>query len=94
MAIKEINVETGFTSDEALAYVKQVLSNKAQELNLYTQKLKVLNPLSIMEKGFSVVYKDEEIIKSKTLLNPNDVIDILFSDGKVKAKVIEGDTDE
>ena len=33
-------------------------------------------------------------IKSKTLLNPNDVIDILFSDGKVKAKVIEGDTDE
>lgn len=73
---------------------KQVLSNKAQELNLYTQKLKVLNPLSIMEKGFSVVYKDEEIIKSKTLLNPNDIIDILFSDGKVKAKVIEGDTDE
>ena len=27
MAIKEINVETGFISDEVLAYVKQVLSN-------------------------------------------------------------------
>lgn len=27
MAIKEINVEHGFTSDEAVAYVKQVLSN-------------------------------------------------------------------
>lgn len=27
MAIKEINVENGFTSDEALTYVKQVLSN-------------------------------------------------------------------
>ena len=27
MAIKEINVENGFTSDEALVYVKQVLSN-------------------------------------------------------------------
>ena len=27
MAIKEINIEHGFTSDEALAYVKQVLSN-------------------------------------------------------------------
>ena len=27
MAIKVINVENGFTSDEALAYVKQVLSN-------------------------------------------------------------------
>ena len=27
MAIKEINVENGFTSDEAIAYVKQVISN-------------------------------------------------------------------
>lgn len=27
MTIKEINVENGFTSDEALAYIKQVLSN-------------------------------------------------------------------
>lgn len=27
MAVKEINVEHGFTSDEALAYIKQVLSS-------------------------------------------------------------------
>ncbi len=27
MAIKEINIESGFTSDEALAYVRQVLTN-------------------------------------------------------------------
>ena len=27
MAINEINIENGFTSDEALAYIKQVLSN-------------------------------------------------------------------
>ena len=27
MAIKEINVENGFTSDEALDYIKRVLSN-------------------------------------------------------------------
>ena len=27
MAIKEINVENGFTSDDAIAYVKQVISN-------------------------------------------------------------------
>lgn len=26
MAIKEINVENGFTSDDAIAYVKQVIS--------------------------------------------------------------------
>lgn len=27
MAIKEINIENGFTSDDAIAYVKQVISN-------------------------------------------------------------------
>ena len=27
MAIKEINVENGFTTDEAIAYIKQVISN-------------------------------------------------------------------
>ena len=27
MAIKEINVENGFTSDDAIAYVKRVISN-------------------------------------------------------------------
>ena len=34
MAIKEINVETGFTSDEALAYIKQVLS-KSKKTCIY-----------------------------------------------------------
>lgn len=38
MAIKEINVENGFTSDEALAYVKQVLSN-SKKTCIYMQFL-------------------------------------------------------
>ena len=70
-------------------YKKNVLKNKVQELSLYTEKLKVLNPLSIMEKGFSVVYKDDKIIKSVNDLNEDDIVDIKLSDGVKHAKVLK-----
>ena len=68
---------------------KKTLENKAQELSLYTEKLKVLNPLSIMEKGFSVVYKDMKIVKSKADLATGDLVEIKFVDGSKLAKITE-----
>jgi exodeoxyribonuclease VII large subunit len=53
----------------------------------YSYSLKNLNPLSIMEKGFSVVSKDEKIIKSVNDVKTNDIIDIKMIDGNIKAKV-------
>ena len=56
---------------------------------LVNEKLKVLNPLSIMEKGFSVVYKDAKIVKSKNDLALGDVVELKFIDGSKKAKITE-----
>jgi exodeoxyribonuclease VII large subunit len=58
-------------------------------LSLYTEKLKVLNPLSIMEKGFSVVYKSEKIVKSINDLTTGDVVELKFVDGSKNAKITE-----
>jgi exodeoxyribonuclease VII large subunit len=58
-------------------------------MSLYTEKLKVLNPLSIMEKGFSIVYKDNKIVKSVSDLNPNDKVEIKLIDGKKNAIIVE-----
>ena len=68
---------------------EQILKDKIKELSLYTEKLKVLNPLSIMEKGFSIVYRDDEIIKSSKNLNKDDVVTIRFIDGSKKATIME-----
>ena len=68
---------------------KKVLQQKASELSLYTEKLKVLNPLNIMGKGFSIVYKEDIIVKSKNDLAKDDNIQIKFVDGIVNAKVME-----
>ena len=49
--------------------------------------LKALNPLSIMDKGFSIVTVDEKIVKSVNDVKKDDLIDIRLKDGNIKAKV-------
>ena len=40
-----------------------------------------------MDKGFSIVSKDNKIVKSANDVKKDDIIDIKFIDGNVKAKV-------
>ena len=53
----------------------------------YSYTLKNLNPLSIMDKGFSIVSKNDNIIKSVKDVMKDDLIDIRLKDGNIKAKV-------
>jgi len=50
--------------------------------------LEALNPLSIMTRGYSVAYKDEQVVNSITKLSQEDEIMIHFHDGKAKAKIL------
>lgn len=54
-----------------------------------TDKLVILNPFNIMNKGYSIVYKDGVIISSIDALKTNDVIDIRFNDGLAQATINE-----
>ncbi|MBZ4683263.1 MAG: exodeoxyribonuclease large subunit [Fusobacteriaceae bacterium] len=51
--------------------------------------LKKVNPLSILEKGYSIVYKGENIIKSMKNLKNDDIINIRVYDGEFKAKIFD-----
>ena len=51
--------------------------------------LKALNPLGILEKGYSVVKKDNEIIKDIKKLKKEDELNIKFMKGEIKATVKE-----
>lgn len=42
-----------------------------------------------MERGFSVTYKDEKVVKSISQLEKQDDLSIHLQDGIVHAKVIE-----
>lgn len=52
-------------------------------------KLIILNPLNIIKKGYSVVYKDNNIISSVNDINKDDIIDVRLNDGIIKSKVLE-----
>ena len=58
---------------------------KYSELN---SKLDALSPLKTLSRGYSIVEKTGQIVKSKNDLTSGDEIDLVFKDGKSKAKVI------
>jgi len=61
--------------------------DKIIKLNSLIEKVELLNPLSVLKRGYSLVYKDKQIIKTTKDLNKNDLIEIKFSDGNITAKI-------
>ena len=70
-------------------YIREYLNNKRHNLNLDLNSLKLLNPVNIMEKGYSLVKVDDKIIKDSKDLKNGDKIDIKLYKGEVIAEVKE-----
>ncbi len=73
---------------------KQIKSKIEQEKHGYemlVNKLELLNPLSILGKGYSLVTCDGEIIKSKNQVKEKDIINIRMYEGNLKAEIKEID---
>lgn len=68
---------------------ESIYEKKAYQFELIVNKVKLLNPLGILEKGYSVVKKDDKIINNEQMLKVNDLIDIKMFKGNVKAKVTD-----
>ncbi|HWL11438.1 MAG TPA: exodeoxyribonuclease VII large subunit, partial [Ureibacillus sp.] len=65
-----------------------VLDKKKDRYVANIRTLEALNPLAIMTRGYSVAYKDDQIVNSITKLSKDDEIMIHFHDGKAKAKIL------
>ena len=59
------------------------------QYTLLMNTLKLVNPLNILSKGYSIVSINDNVIKESTSLYKDDIIDIRLHQGKLKAKVIE-----
>ena len=58
-------------------------------LELIVNKLELLNPLSVLKKGYSVVKHENKIIKSIKEVKINDELKIKLLDGELKTNVKE-----
>ncbi len=74
----------------SLAHNKELIFNKKiQDLKMIIQTLKLVNPLNILDKGYSLVYKDFSIVKDSAKLNVKDHVTIRFSSGEADVEVKE-----
>ena len=60
-----------------------------QKLKHIISKLEVLNPLSTLSRGYSIIKKDNKVISSIKNIKLEDVITITLKDGEVISKVIK-----
>ena len=67
--------------------LENILISKRNKLNLKNNTLKDVNPLSILEKGFSLVYCNKKVANRIADFKLRDNLKIRLSDGELYSKV-------
>lgn len=67
--------------------INQRINDYSKIFSHLIEKCTILNPLNIIKKGYTIVYKDNEIVYNVKDLEPNDQINIKFSDGVAMATI-------
>lgn len=65
------------------------LKNKETSFEKISVTLESLSPTNVLDRGYSVVYAGDNIIRNADAVKVNDVLDIRFANGSAKVKVID-----
>src|SRR3989339_2239 len=68
--------------------IKHFLENRRNEIKIISGKIESLNPLNILERGYSVTTKNGKIIKDSAELDIGDEIGVRLHKGSIKGKVL------
>lgn len=75
-----------------IAFIKIVSDYENVYISRISQ-MEALSPVRVLNRGYSLIYKDNEIISNTSKLERGDIIKIKMADGTVSAKIIaEGET--
>lgn len=69
--------------------VNIILESKNTSFNIEKSKLNALNPLNLMDKGYSIPKVDGKAIKSIHEVKKDSSLDLMMKDGTIKTKVME-----
>lgn len=72
---------------QLLQNIKNTLGTKEQKYQQLIHALEILNPLSVMGRGFSYVTKNESVIRSTKDIKPEDELILHLKDGTANVKV-------
>ena len=76
-----------FRTHYILMNPKQLYEPAKQMLKNTIEKLELLNPLSILKRGFSLTYHNDTLLRSVTSLKKGDSISVKLTDGMIYANV-------
>ncbi|MCB9498648.1 MAG: exodeoxyribonuclease VII large subunit [Bacillales bacterium] len=66
-----------------------LINSYISRYKVLNEKISLLNPLSVLDKGYSITYKDGIILKSTKELSVDDIIETKLKNGKVFSKIID-----
>ena len=66
---------------------KSYFKSKVQELQLLERSVSLSDPVNILNKGYSITYKNNKVIKTSSGLNPGDKIVTKIKDGVISSTV-------
>lgn len=66
---------------------KAFVLKKQNELELISKLINSINPLALLNRGYSVAYNGKTLVKSKNDVSIGDKIDVKLGDGKLYCKV-------
>lgn len=69
--------------------MKNIVIKEKNNLNNVINKLTLLNPLTILDRGYNIAYKDNEIVKTVSSIQVNDNLKIKMGDGELMVRVNE-----
>lgn len=68
---------------------QKAVEDKHHRAEILTEKLKALSPMNVLQRGYSITKKHDSCIKRSVELKPEDIVEIVFQDGSIFAKVID-----
>ncbi len=62
---------------------------ESEQINLINKlaTIKASDPMTSLKRGFSLVYRDEDLVKSVETLSPGELIRTLMHDGEINSKI-------
>ena len=70
-------------------FIQHYLEQQKHQINLLINTIELKNPLTILEKGYSLVTKDANLIKNSNQIAVNDTVNIKLYEGEIIATVKE-----
>jgi exodeoxyribonuclease VII large subunit len=72
----------------------RLIQVRKSDISVLEKTLEILKPENVLQRGYTITYKNGEIVKSSKQLEENDLIETRFVDGKVRSKVSETKQDQ